>query len=100
LVVSISAFLSSFLFLLFHLRLISSSPIHHLAQITANRPLVIAHRGASGLLPEHTKAAYLLAISQGADFIECDVVMTKDLQLICQHEPQLDDTTDVAHKFR
>lgn len=61
---------------------------------------MIAHRGASGELPEHTKAAYLLAISEGADFIECDVVVTKDMRLICRHEPQLDDTTDAASKFR
>lgn len=70
------------------------------AQITAERPLVVAHRGASGKLPEHTREAYLLAIQEGADFIECDVVVTKDLQLICRHEPQLNDTTDAAEKFR
>lgn len=41
-------------------------------------PWVIAHRGASGARPEHTVAAYELAVDQGADFIECDVVVTKD----------------------
>jgi glycerophosphoryl diester phosphodiesterase len=70
------------------------------AAATTKRPLVVAHRGASGTLPEHTKEAYLLAIRQGADFIECDVVVTKDLKLICRHEPQLNDTTDAAQKFK
>ena len=50
-----------------------------LAQSPAqNHPVVIAHRGASGLRPEHTRAAYELAIEQGADFIEPDLVMSKD----------------------
>jgi len=60
------------------------------------RPLVIAHRGASGDRPEHTLAAYELAIDQGADFIEPDLVVTKDLQLIARHENELSGTTDVA----
>jgi glycerophosphoryl diester phosphodiesterase len=59
-------------------------------------PIVIAHRGASGYLPEHTLAAYALAVFQGADFIEPDLVMTKDGHLIARHENALDDTTDVA----
>jgi glycerophosphoryl diester phosphodiesterase len=58
-------------------------------------PLVIAHRGASGYRPEHTLAAYTLAIELGADFIEPDLVATRDGQLIARHEPLLDDTTDV-----
>jgi glycerophosphoryl diester phosphodiesterase len=58
-------------------------------------PLVIAHRGASGYRPEHTLAAYTLAIELGADFIEPDLVATRDGQLIVRHEPLLDDTTDV-----
>ncbi len=62
-------------------------------------PIVIAHRGASGLLPEHTLAAYTKAIEQGADFIEPDVVLTKDGVMIARHEPVLDGTTDVASKF-
>lgn len=61
--------------------------------------IVIAHRGASGLLPEHTLAAYRLAIDQGADFIEPDVVMTADGAMIVRHEPMLDETTDVADRF-
>lgn len=59
-------------------------------------PLVIAHRGASGYRPEHTLASYRLAIEQGADFIEPDLVATRDGQLVARHEPVLDATTDVA----
>ena len=59
-------------------------------------PIVIGHRGAAGYLPEHTLAGYALAVFQGADFIEPDLVMTKDGQLIARHEPILDETTDVS----
>lgn len=62
----------------------------------ARRPLVIAHRGASGERPEHTLAAYRLAIAQGADFIEPDLVPTRDGHLIARHENELSGTTDVA----
>ncbi len=62
-------------------------------------PLVIGHRGASGELPEHTLAAYERAIARGADYIEPDLVMTRDGVLIARHEPMLDDTTDVATRF-
>jgi glycerophosphoryl diester phosphodiesterase len=62
------------------------------------RPLVIAHRGASGERPEHTLAAYERAIDQGADFIEPDLVVTKDLQLVARHENELSGTTDVASR--
>ncbi len=61
-------------------------------------PLVIAHRGASGYRPEHTLAAYELAIRQGADFIEPDLVATKDGVLIARHENELSGTTDVADR--
>ncbi|BAZ47469.1 phytase [Nostoc sp. NIES-4103] len=61
-------------------------------------PIVIGHRGASGELPEHTLGAYQLAIEQGADFIEPDLVSTKDGVLIARHEPNLIDTTDVADR--
>lgn len=64
-----------------------------------NKPLVIAHRGASGLMPEHTLEGYTLAIEQGADFIEPDLVLTKDRYFIVRHENELSDTTDVAKKF-
>lgn len=62
------------------------------------KPIVIAHRGASGYLPEHTLAAYSVAILQGADFIEPDLVMTKDGHLIARHGNVLDLTTDVARR--
>jgi glycerophosphoryl diester phosphodiesterase len=60
------------------------------------QPIIIAHRGASGSLPEHTLAAYQLAIEQEADFIEPDLVATQDSVLIARHEPNLIDTTNVA----
>lgn len=63
---------------------------------TMAHPLVIAHRGASGLRPEHTRAAYELAIDQGADFIEPDLVMSRDGALIVRHENEIGGTTDVA----
>lgn len=62
------------------------------------KPLVIGHRGASGYLPEHTLAAYQKAIDLGADFIEPDVVVTQDGQLIARHEPNITNTTDVADR--
>lgn len=64
----------------------------------ASIPIVIAHRGASGYLPEHTLAAYAIAILQGADFVEPDLVLTKDGQLIARHDNMLSPTTDVAHR--
>src|SRR5262245_37498115 len=63
------------------------------------RPLVIGHRGAHGYLPAHTLEGYALAVELGADFIEPDLVMTKDGHLIASHEPNLINTTDVASKF-
>ncbi len=60
------------------------------------RPLVIGHRGATGYLPEHTLASYQLAILRGADYIEPDLVSTKDGVLIARHEVNIKDTTDVA----
>ena len=59
-------------------------------------PLVIAHRGASGDRPEHTLAAYQLAIEQGADVIEPDLVMTADGVLVARHDHYLSTTTDIA----
>jgi glycerophosphoryl diester phosphodiesterase len=58
--------------------------------------LIIAHRGASAERPEHTLAAYERAIDQGADYIEPDLVVTKDLVLVSRHENELSGTTDVA----
>lgn len=62
------------------------------------KPLVIGHRGASGYLPEHTLEAYRKAIEMGADFIEPDVVVTKDGHLVARHEPNITATTDVAER--
>src|SRR5688572_6988005 len=62
-------------------------------------PLVIGHRGASGYRPEHTIESYTLAIEKGADFIEPDLVSTKDGVLIARHENEISGTTDVAEKF-
>ena len=59
-------------------------------------PLVIGHRGASGYLPDHTLESYALAIKLGADYIEPDLVATKDGHLIARHEPNITTTTDVA----
>ena len=60
------------------------------------KPLVIGHRGASGYLPEHTLASYRKAIEMGADFIEPDLVVTKDGELVARHEPNITATTDVS----
>ncbi|MFL6713684.1 MAG: glycerophosphodiester phosphodiesterase family protein, partial [Sulfurifustis sp.] len=73
---------------------ISASPAG--ARAGNSKPIVIAHRGASGYVPEHTLAAYAIAMLQGADFIEPDLVITKDGQLIARHDNVLDVTTDVA----
>jgi glycerophosphoryl diester phosphodiesterase len=62
----------------------------------ANKIIVIAHRGASGERPEHTLASYQRAIEQGADYIEPDLVMTRDGVLVARHEPEIGGTTDVA----
>jgi glycerophosphoryl diester phosphodiesterase len=66
--------------------------------LDGTQPLVIAHRGAPGYRPEHTLASYALAIEMGADYIEPDLVATKDGRLIARHEPLLDDTTDVRSR--
>ena len=64
-----------------------------------SRPLIIAHRGASGHRPEHTLEAYRLAVEMGADFIEPDLVSTRDGVLIARHENEIGGTTDVAARF-
>jgi glycerophosphoryl diester phosphodiesterase len=58
--------------------------------------LVVGHRGASGYRPEHTLASYELAARMGADYIEPDLVTTKDGVLVARHEPEISETTDVA----
>ncbi|MFI6758781.1 glycerophosphodiester phosphodiesterase [Micromonospora sp. NPDC050417] len=62
----------------------------------AAKPLVIAHRGASGYRPEHTLESYRLAIRMGADYIEPDLVSTRDGVLVARHENEISGTTDVA----
>lgn len=66
--------------------------------LTGQPPLVVAHRGASGYLPEHTLEAYKRAIEMGVDFVEPDLVATKDGVLIARHEPMIGATTDVADR--
>ena len=60
------------------------------------QPIVIAHRGASGYAPEHTLVSYFIAIEQGADYIEPDLVMTRDGVMVARHENEIGGTTDVA----
>jgi glycerophosphoryl diester phosphodiesterase len=62
----------------------------------AGRPFVIAHRGASGYVPEHTLPGYFIAIQQGADYVEPDLVITRDGALVARHENEIGGTTDVA----
>lgn len=69
------------------------------AALAAEPALVIAHRGASGYLPEHTLAGYELAIRQGADFIEPDLQLTRDGVLVAMHDDTLQRTTDAAERF-
>jgi glycerophosphoryl diester phosphodiesterase len=83
------------------LALLAASPA--MAEATtspaANRSvLIIAHRGASGERPEHTLAAYDRAIEQGADYVEPDLVLTKDGVLVARHENEISETTDVADR--
>ena len=73
------------------------SDIHEIIQPA--KKLVIAHRGASGYLPEHTIAAKAMAYAQGVDYIEQDLVMTKDDELVVLHDRYLDTVTDVASVF-
>ncbi|WOL15461.1 glycerophosphodiester phosphodiesterase GDPD6 isoform X3 [Canna indica] len=65
--------------------------------LQTSRPYNIAHRGSNGEIPEETAAAYMKAIEEGADFIETDILATKDGSLICFHDVTLDDTTDIAN---
>ena len=69
-----------------------------LVALSADSTLVIAHRGASAHRPEHTLEAYRLAVEQGADVIEPDLVMTRDGVLVARHENEISGTTDVASR--
>lgn len=78
---------------------VSAQPMADLKPVNADGDmLVIAHRGASGERPEHTLASYERAIDQGADYIEPDLVVTKDLVLVARHENEIGETTDVADR--
>ncbi|CEM38207.1 unnamed protein product [Vitrella brassicaformis CCMP3155] len=78
--------------------LLSIASLATIAFCQVEYPLVIAHRGASGYIPEHTLAAYAIAILQGSDYVEPDLVMTKDGHLIARHDNVLDLTTDIAER--
>lgn len=65
-------------------------------EVVSRHPFVVAHRGASGSLPEHTLAAYDLALKEGADGVECDVRLTRDGHLVCVHDRRLDRTSTGA----
>ena len=91
--------LKEFLFVAVVLLISSSAEnVMSMSSKPPKRPLVIAHRGSSGVLPEHTIEAYERAISDGADVIECDVTLSKDLVPVCLHEELLQVTTDVADR--
>jgi glycerophosphoryl diester phosphodiesterase len=62
--------------------------------VSDGRPLVFAHRGGADALPEHTLAAYLRALEEGADGLECDVRLTRDGHLVCVHDRRLDRTSN------
>ena len=66
--------------------------------LNGDKALVIGHRGAAGYLPDHTLEGYKKAIEMGADFIEPDLVATKDGVLVARHEPNITGTTDVAQR--
>ncbi|XP_043704457.1 glycerophosphodiester phosphodiesterase GDPD6-like [Telopea speciosissima] len=77
----------------------SKMAVNDRQQLQTSRPYNIAHRGSNGEIPEETSAAYMRAIEEGADFIETDILSSKDGVLICFHDVILDDTTDIAsHK--
>jgi glycerophosphoryl diester phosphodiesterase len=67
-----------------------------LASAHKTAPVVIGHRGACGYVPEHTLASYFIAMQDGVDYVEPDLVMTKEGILIARHENEIGGTTDVA----
>ena len=66
---------------------------------TSANPIIIAHRGASGYLPEHSLAAKAMAHAMGADFLEQDIVLSADGVPVVLHDIYLEDTTDVEQRF-
>ena len=79
--------------------LLAWSAAVHIAAAQAPRKILVAHRGASAYAPEHTIAAYRLALEQGADFVEQDLQITKDGVLVCLHDLTLERTTDVEEVY-
>lgn len=69
------------------------------SQQNCTSPLIVGHRGAPGYTPEHTLNSYRLAIEMGADYIEPDLVSTKDGVLVARHENEISETTDVAQRY-
>ncbi|MGH4126010.1 MAG: glycerophosphodiester phosphodiesterase [Clostridium sp.] len=81
-----------------HITLAANKTTTGSTKIKGNK-IVIGHRGASGYLPEHTLESYTLAYGQGADYIECDVCLSKDGVPVIMHDTMLDTTTDVAQRY-
>lgn len=77
--------------------LLTSTLVH--STFSLQKPLIIGHRGASGVYPQHTKISYIEAAKSGADFIECDLGLTKDLKLVCVHDNYLNGTTDISKVY-
>jgi glycerophosphoryl diester phosphodiesterase len=77
----------------------ATSPVAVMSDAEVSAPVNIAHRGASAYAPEHTLAAYTLAIEMGADYVEQDLQLTRDGVLICMHDTTLNRTTNVADVF-
>ena len=86
--------MNKYFFVLILLFFVVFSSLH-----ASKQKLVIAHRGASGYLPEHTLGSAVMAYASGADFLELDLVMTKDEHLIVLHDLILNGTTDVEQAF-
>ena len=85
------------------MRLLTAGVVTALAlagvEALAARKILVAHRGASAYAPEHTLAAYRMALAQGADYVEQDLGITKDGRLVCLHDPTLERTTNVEDLF-
>lgn len=78
-----------------HVSETASVPVQRFATLDGHKPLILGHRGAAGYLPDHTLAGYQRAIDAGADFIEPDLVSTRDGVLVVRHEPNITETTNV-----
>lgn len=90
--------LHALLIALFLLPACTTPESHAMEKPLNGQAIIIAHRGASGERPEHTIASYTRAIEQGADYIEPDLVLTKDGVLVARHENEISETTNIAEK--